>query len=73
VTEANGRDLLPETILRIVQDTGGPVGVSAFGYEEADVGGLVEGTLKQERLLSGCPREVGQPELERIVRASLRY
>jgi hydroxyacid-oxoacid transhydrogenase len=73
VTDANGRDLLPDTILRIVQDTGGPVGVSAFGYEEADIGGLVDGTLKQERLLSGCPREVGQPELERIVRASLRY
>jgi hydroxyacid-oxoacid transhydrogenase len=72
VTEANGRDLLPATILRIVEDTGGPAGVSAFGYEEADVGALVDGTLKQERLLSGCPREVGQPELERIVRASLR-
>jgi alcohol dehydrogenase class IV len=73
VTEANGRDLLPATILSIVDDTGGPTGLSTFGYEEADVGGLVEGTLKQERLLSGCPREVGQPELERIVRASLLY
>jgi hydroxyacid-oxoacid transhydrogenase len=73
VTEANGRELLPETIRQIVQDTGGPAGISAFGYQESDVAGLVEGTLKQERLLSGCPREVGQRELERVVRGSLRY
>jgi hydroxyacid-oxoacid transhydrogenase len=73
VTAASGRDLLPSTILQIVEDTGGPAGISAFGYGEADIGVLVEGTLKQERLLSGCPRDVGQPELERIVRASLAY
>ena len=71
VTEANGRDLLPATVRRIVEGTGGPRGLSAFGYGEADVAALVEGTLKQERLLSGSPREVGRAELERIIRASL--
>ena len=71
VTEANGRDLLSATVRRIVEDTGGPRSLSAFGYGEADVSSLVEGTLKQERLLSGCPREVGQAELERIIRMSL--
>jgi hydroxyacid-oxoacid transhydrogenase len=73
VTEANGRELLPSIVLEMVKDTGGPAGISAFGYGEADVPGLVEGTLKQERLLSGCPREIGQPELERIIRASMLY
>jgi hydroxyacid-oxoacid transhydrogenase len=73
VTEANGRELLPSTVLEMVKDTGGPAGISAFGYGEADVPGLVEGTLKQERLLSGCPREIGPPELERIIRASMLY
>jgi alcohol dehydrogenase class IV len=71
VGEADAARLLPSTVLEIVKDTGGPLGVSAFGYGEEDVAALVEGTLKQERLLSGCPREVGAPELEAIVRASL--
>jgi hypothetical protein len=46
---------------------------SGSGYDDADVPELVDGTLKQERLLSGCPRAVGRPELEDIVRASLQY
>jgi alcohol dehydrogenase class IV len=71
VTGANGRELLPATVRRIVEDTGGPGSISSFGYGEADVAALVEGTLKQERLLSGCPREIGRTELERIVRASM--
>jgi alcohol dehydrogenase class IV len=73
ITAANGRDLLAATVVGIVKDTHGPAGVSAFGYGDRDIGPLVEGTLMQERLLAVCPREVGQPELERIVRASMRY
>jgi alcohol dehydrogenase class IV len=73
VTEANGREVLAATLAAIVKDTGGPEGVSAFGYSETDVSGLVDGTLKQERLLSGCPRDVGRPELEAIIRASMRF
>jgi alcohol dehydrogenase class IV len=73
ITEANGREVLAGTAVGIVKDTQGPPGISAFGYGEPDIGALVEGTLKQERLLAGCPREIGQPELERIIRASMRY
>jgi len=73
ITEANGREVLAATLAAIVKDTGGPEGVSAFGYSETDVSGLVDGTLKQERLLSGCPRDVGRPELQAIIRASMRF
>ena len=70
---AEGREVLAATLAEIVKDTGGPEGVSAFGYSEKDVSGLVDGTLKQERLLAGCPRDVGRPELEAIIRASMRF
>ena len=72
ITAANGRDMLPETLMGIVQDTGGPLGLTALGYGEPDVAGLVEGTLKQQRLLACCPRPVGPDDLRSIIRASMR-
>jgi hydroxyacid-oxoacid transhydrogenase len=71
ITAANGRDVLPATLADIVRDTGGPSGLAALGYGEADVSGLVEGTLKQQRLLACCPRPVGPDDLAAIVRASV--
>jgi hypothetical protein len=38
-----------------------------------DVPALIEGTLKQPRLLSGAPRTVGAPELELILRDAMQY
>lgn len=73
VTEASGAGVLPARLLEIVRQTGGPNGISAFGYGERDVSALVDGALTQERLLVCSPRPVGAPELERIVRASLAY
>lgn len=73
ITAANGRDVLPATLVALVRDTAGPNGVAAFGYGDADVPGLVEGTMKQQRLLACCPRPVGPEDIARIVRASMRY
>jgi hydroxyacid-oxoacid transhydrogenase len=44
-----------------------------MGYTEADIPEMVEGTLKQQRLLVGCPRQVGEKELTQIARESLKY
>ena len=41
-----------------MRDIGIPNGLGAVGYGEADVDDLVEGTLKQQRLLATAPREV---------------
>jgi alcohol dehydrogenase class IV len=73
ITVANGREVLPATLVRLVQDTAGPDGVAAFGYREPDVPGLVEGTMKQQRLLACCPRPVAPEDVARIIRASMRY
>jgi len=72
ITPANGRDVLAATVVALIGDTGGPGGVADFGYGDADVPGLVEGTMKQQRLLACCPRPVGPEDLAAILRASMR-
>lgn len=73
ITPATGRSVLPATILSIVNDTGGPRGVAEFGYGEADIPDLVEGTMKQQRLLVCCPRSTGPKDVKRIIFASMKY
>jgi hydroxyacid-oxoacid transhydrogenase len=71
VTVANGEDVLPETLRAIIRDTGGPSGVAAFGYGEEDIPALVDGTLKQQRILVCCPRPVTAGDLTSIIRESM--
>lgn len=73
VTEANGSDVLPATLLSIVADTGGPTGLRDFGYSAKDLPGLVEGALKQRRLLVCCPRDVAARDLERVIAGSMTH
>jgi hydroxyacid-oxoacid transhydrogenase len=73
ITATNGQEVLPATLHRIVQDTGGPSGVSAFGYSSDDVPALAEGALRQQRLLSCCPRDVTRDDLTRILDAAMHY
>ncbi|MBW2624459.1 MAG: iron-containing alcohol dehydrogenase, partial [Deltaproteobacteria bacterium] len=64
---------LPETLIQLMQDIGFPNGISAMGYTEADIRQIVEGTLKQQRMLVGCPRPVGEEALIKIARESMKY
>ncbi|HUY50999.1 MAG TPA: hydroxyacid-oxoacid transhydrogenase [Streptosporangiaceae bacterium] len=66
-----GADALPEAIRGIVRDTGGPSGLAAFGYTTADLPGLVEGGIKQQRLLACCPRPADARDLRRVLQASM--
>jgi alcohol dehydrogenase class IV len=68
---ANGSDVLPATRLGIVADTGGPTGLRDFGYSAKDLPGLVDGALKQRRLLVCCPRDVTARDLERVIAGSM--
>jgi alcohol dehydrogenase class IV len=54
-----------------MRDVGAPTGLTALGYEEDDIEALVEGALKQQRLLVIAPREAGPNELAGILRDSL--
>jgi alcohol dehydrogenase class IV len=73
LTESASREVLPKTLLALMRDTGIPTGLTALGFGDADVADLVEGALKQQRLLAGCPREVGAHQLEAIVKASMEH
>ncbi len=58
-------------ITQLMKDIEFPNGLNALGFSEADIPQIVEGTLKQQRLLIGCPRKVGEKELTRIAKASM--
>ena len=64
---------LSEEIIQLMKDIGFPNGLSELGYTEDDIPQLVEGTLKQQRILVGCPRLIGEKELTQIAKESMRY
>jgi alcohol dehydrogenase class IV len=55
----------------LMRDIGMPNGIGEVGYTDADVDDLVEGTLKQQRLLATAPREVTGEDVAAILRSSL--
>jgi hydroxyacid-oxoacid transhydrogenase len=62
---------LPDVLTRLMRDVGAPSGIRELGYDEDDVEAIVEGALKQQRLLVISPREAGPTELAGIVRDSM--
>ncbi len=62
---------LPEIIIQLMKDVGAPRGLREFGYGEDDIDQLVEGTVKQQRLLVGTPRETTEEDLANILRESM--
>jgi len=67
-----GPDTLPDLLRRLMKDVDAPRGVATFGYTEDDIPELVDGALKQQRLLAGAPKEVGEADLRHIITASMR-
>ncbi|NUR06427.1 MAG: iron-containing alcohol dehydrogenase [Nocardioidaceae bacterium] len=65
------RDLLPAVLAELMRDIDIPNGIGAVGYDEGDVDGLVEGTLKQQRLLATAPKEATEDDLAGILRRSV--
>ncbi|MEU7783874.1 hydroxyacid-oxoacid transhydrogenase [Amycolatopsis sp. NPDC049159] len=64
-------DHLPAVLIDLMRQIGIPDGIGAVGYEESDVDSLVEGTLKQQRLLATAPREASAEDLSNILRESV--
>jgi hydroxyacid-oxoacid transhydrogenase len=67
-----GPDTLPAVLRSLMRDIDAPRGVAEFGYSEDDIPELVQGALKQERLLAVAPREIGEQDVRNIVTASMR-
>jgi hydroxyacid-oxoacid transhydrogenase len=66
-----GPDTLPEILRQLMQDVQAPRGVAEFGYTEDDIPTLVDGAMKQQRLLAVAPKEVGEEDLRHIITASM--
>jgi alcohol dehydrogenase class IV len=66
-----GPDALPAVLTDLMRDIGIPNGLGAVGYGESDVPDLVEGAMKQQRLLATAPREVREEDAAGILARSL--
>jgi len=66
-----GPDALPGVLVDLMRDIMIPNGLGAVGYDEGDVDDLVEGTMKQQRLLATAPREVTADDAASILRSSV--
>jgi alcohol dehydrogenase class IV len=64
-------DDLAGAFAELMRDVGAPATLTELGYGEEDIPALVDGALKQQRLLVVAPCEVGAADLERIFRESL--
>jgi hydroxyacid-oxoacid transhydrogenase len=67
----DGPDSLPGVLADLMRDIGIPAGVGAVGFLDADVDDLVDGALKQQRLLATAPRDVDAESLAAIFRRSM--
>ena len=68
---ADGPAALPTVLATLMRDIGIPSGVGAVGFLDSDVDELVDGALKQQRLLATAPREVDADALGGIFRRSM--
>jgi alcohol dehydrogenase class IV len=66
-----GREALPQAIEQLMRDCNVPNGVAGLGYNKKDIPDLVEGTMKQQRLLAVCPRDVTADIVEEIFESSM--
>ena len=68
---ADPAEFLPGVVARLMRDIDIPNGVAAVGFDEGDIPDLVAGTMKQQRLLATCPREVTEDDIAGIFSRSM--
>jgi alcohol dehydrogenase class IV len=64
-------EFLPAVLTALMRDIDIPGGIGAVGYDEGDVPDLVDGTLKQQRLLATAPKDVTEDDVAGIFTRSL--
>lgn len=69
----DGGELLATRLIAMMRATGLPNGLSALGYGEVDIPGLVTGASAQQRLLTIAPRPVSDEDLRGLYRDAMRY
>ena len=71
--EGDGPDLLPDVLRSLMRDIGIPNGLGEVGYGAADVDDLVDGAIKQQRLLATAPKDVTPDDLSAIIGGSMEH
>ena len=62
---------LPNVLTALMRDIEIPSGIAAVGYDEHDIDDLVDGTMKQQRLLATSPKTVTEDDVAEIFRRSM--
>jgi hydroxyacid-oxoacid transhydrogenase len=69
--ENPGPDSLPDVLIALMKDIDAACGIEELGYTADDIPALVDGALKQQRLLVIAPKAPEASDLDAIFRASL--
>ncbi len=64
-------EFLPSVLADVMRDVGIPSGLAEVGFDSSDIGGLVEGTMMQQRLLATAPCEVHADDIATILQQSI--
>ena len=64
-------EFLPAVLSALMRDIDIPGGIGAVGYDESDIPDLVDGTMKQQRLLATAPKPVTEDDVAGIYRRSI--
>ncbi|MBP2294230.1 hydroxyacid-oxoacid transhydrogenase [Azospirillum rugosum] len=73
VSPADGGAILAARLIAMMKATHLPNGLSALGYSEADIPGLVRGAIAQQRLLTIAPRPVTEDDLRGLYADAMAY
>lgn len=69
--ENPGPDALPDVLIALMKDIRAACGIEELGYTADDIPALVDGALKQQRLLVIAPKAPDEDDLTSIFEASL--
>lgn len=72
-SSSRDREALPDALRTLMRDVGLPSGLAELGYGTDDIDDLVEGALKQQRLLATAPIDVTADDLTTVFRASMEH
>jgi hydroxyacid-oxoacid transhydrogenase len=70
-TQSNASEQLPHVVTELMRDIRIPNGIGEVGFGEGDIPDLVDGTMKQQRLLATCPKTPTEDDLAEIFRKSI--
>jgi hydroxyacid-oxoacid transhydrogenase len=68
---ADASQFLPSALISLMRDIEIPNGTAAVGYTHGDIPDLIEGTMKQQRLLATCPKAITEDDLAGIFARSM--